>query len=182
MTQDVLWMTEDYFKDNSILNENVDWRVVQPIMILVQDQYIHPILGTNLFDEIANEIYASTTTAANETLLNLYIRKTIIWYVLSELAPALKYRYQNKGLMIKNSENSSAASLEEVQFTKNEYKEKAEWYAERITKFLIENSATYPSYFNGTITGDDIVPNSTNFTSSLFLDDDCDTCKDNLYK
>ena len=84
--------------------------------------------------------------------------------------------------MVKNSENSSAASLEEVQFTKNEYKEKAEWYAERITKFLIENSATYPSYFNGTITGDDIVPNSTNFTSSLFLDDDCDTCKDNLYK
>ena len=64
MTQDVLWMTEDYFKDNSILNENVDWRVIQPIMILVQDQYIHPILGTNLFDEIANEIYATTTTAA----------------------------------------------------------------------------------------------------------------------
>ena len=78
MTQDVLWMSETYFKDNSILNDNVDWKVVQPIMIMVQDQYIHPVLGSDLFDEIADQIYNNNVSALNQTLLNLYIRKCII--------------------------------------------------------------------------------------------------------
>ena len=182
MTQDVLWMTEDYFKDHSVLNENVDWTLVQPIMIMVQDKYIQSILGTNLFDEIANEIQAVSVSNNNETLLNLYVRKCIIWYVLSELAPILKYRFQNKGIMVRNSENSQPASLEEVQDVAARFKNTAEWYGERITDYLKENSDTYTNYYNGTITGDDILPNSTNFTSSLFLDDDCDSCKDNLYK
>ena len=182
MTQDVLWMTEDYFKDHSILNENVDWTLVQPIMIMVQDRYIQSILGTNLFDEIADEIQAVNVSANNETLLNLYVRKCIIWYVLSELAPILKYRFQNKGVMVRNSENSQPANLEEIQDVAARFKNNAEWYGERITDYLKENSDTYINYYNGTITGDDILPNSTNFTSSLFLDDDCDSCKDNLYK
>lgn len=182
MTQDVLWMTEDYFKDHSILNENVDWTLVQPIMIMVQDRYIQSILGTNLFDEIADEIQAVNVSVNNETLLNLYVRKCIIWYVLSELAPILKYRFQNKGVMVRNSENSQPANLEEIQDVAARFKNNAEWYGERITDYLKENSDTYTNYYNGTITGDDILPNSTNFTSSLFLDDDCDSCKDNLYK
>lgn len=184
MTQDVLWMTEDYFKENSILNNNVDWRLVQPILIMVQDQYIHPILGTDFFDEIANEIYNSNVSSDNQTLLNLYIRKCLIYYVLSELAPILKYQYQNKGIMVRNSENSQPASLDEVQAQQSYWKNKAEWQGERITKFLRENASTtkYPNYFAATITGDDILPNSTNFTTSIYLNDDCDECKKNLFK
>lgn len=182
MTQDVLWITEDYIKDNTILNENVDWRLVQPILIMVQDQYIHPVLGTPLFDEIADEIYAGTVSANNQTLLNLYVRKTIMWYLMSELAPILKYRMRNKGVMTSNSENSQPANLEEIQKLQADFKNKAEWYAERTTKFLRENESDYPNYFASTINSDDILPNGQNFTSSLWLDDDCDECKDNLYK
>ncbi len=184
MTQDVLWMTEDYFKDHSILNENVDWTLVQPIMIMVQDRYIQSILGTNLFDEIADEIEAVNVSANNETLLNLYVRKCIIWYVLSELAPILKYRFQNKGVMVRNSENSQPASLEEVQEMYDYWKNKAEWQAERATKFLREEASTtvYADYYAQVVTSDDILPNSTNFTTSIFLDDDRDSCRDNLFK
>ena len=182
MTQDVLWMTETYFKENSILNDNVDWKVVQPIMIMVQDHYIQPILGTDLFDEIADQINTSTTTSANQTLLNLYIRKCIIYYVLSELAPALKYRYHNKGVMVRNSENSQPATLEEIQFEINRWKQKAEWQAQRVTDFLCENNTTYPLYYNGNTTLDTIKPIKNNFTSSLFLDDENFDCKRDYYK
>lgn len=184
MTQDVLWMTEDYLKENSVLNDSVDWRLVQPILIMVQDQYIHPILGTDLFDEIADEIYAGSVSSDNQTLLDLYVRKAIIYYTLSELAPILKYRMQNKGVMVRNSENSQPASWEEVQGQQAYWKQKAEWQSERITKFLRENSSTslYANYFAAVVTGDDILPNSTNFTTSIYLGDNCDECKKNLYK
>lgn len=184
MTQDVLWMTEDYFKENSVLNDNVDWRLVQPIMIMVQDQYIQPILGTDLFDEIADEIYAGSVSSDNQTLLDSYIRKVIIYYVLSELPAVLKYRYQNKGILVRNSENSSAASQEEIQAQTSYWKNKAEWQAERTTKFLreVSTSSLYANYYAATVTGDDILPNSTNFTTSIYLGDDCDECKKNLFK
>jgi hypothetical protein len=182
MTQDVLWITEDYVKDNSILNENVDWRLAQPILILVQDQYIHPILGTALFDEIADEIYAGSVSTNNQTLLDRYIRKVIMWYLMSELVPILKYRMRNKGVMTSNSENSQPASLEEIQKIQNDFKNKAEWYSEMCTKFLRENSSTYTNYFANTVNSDDLVPNGQNFTTTIYLDDDCDECKKNLYK
>ena len=184
MTQDVLWMTEDYFKENSVLNDNVDWRLVQPIMIMVQDQYLHPILGTDLFDTIADEIYAGSVSAENQTLINLYLRKVVLYYTLAELAKVLKYRYNNKGVMVKNSENSQPASLEEVQDMYNYWKQKAEWQSERATKFLRENATTsvYADYYAQVVTSDDILPNSTNFTTSIFLDDNEDSCRDNLFK
>lgn len=183
MTTDVLWMSETYFKDNSILNDNVDWKVVQPIMIMVQDQYIHPILGSDLFDEIAGQINTSTTTSLNQTLLNLYVRKCIIYYVLSELAPALKYRYHNKGVMVRSSENSQGASLEEIQFEISRWKQKAEWQAQRITDYLIENNTDYPLYYNGNNEGDTLKPLKNNFTSSLYLGgDDCGCDPDRKYK
>ena len=183
MTQDVLWMEETYFKDNSILNENVDWRVVQPILILVQDRYILPILGTALFDEIADEIEAASVSTLNETLLNLYLRKAIIWFTLSELAPILKNKYQNKGVMVRNSENSQPADRESIQADQANLKQLGEMYAERATRYLRENESSYPNFFASTINGDDILPNVNNYTSSLYLgDSDCDECKENFYK
>lgn len=184
MTQDVLWMTEDYFKENSVLNDNVDWRLVQPIMIMCQDRYLHPILGTDLFDTIADEIYAGSVSAENQTLLNLYIRKVILYYTIAELGMVLKYRLNNKGVMVKNSENSQPASLEEIQAFQNYWNKNAEWWAERTTKFLRENASTtsYADYYAQVVTSDDILPNTTNFTTSIYLDDNSDSCRDNLFK
>jgi len=182
MTQDVLWMSETYFKDNSIVNDNTDWKIIQPIMIIAQDQQIRPILGTALFDEIADQIYNNTVTAANTTLLNLYLRKTIIYYVLSDLAPALKYRYHNKGVMVRNSENSQPATLEEIQFEISYWKNKAEQQAEFTTKYLVQNNTTFPLYYNGNSDYDDVFPNKTNFRSSLYLGGESgDDCKNPNY-
>lgn len=181
MTTDALWISETYLKDNSIINNNTDFQTLQPVIILCQDQYIHPILGTALFDSIADQITSNTVSASNQTLLNLYIRKTLLWYILHECPPVFKYRFMNKGVMVKNSENSQPADLQEIQFLMNNFKQKAEWYAERITKFLIDNESTYP-LFRSNSDIDQIQPNKTNFTSSLYLGDDCDDCLENLIK
>ena len=181
MTTDALWISETYLKDNSIINDNADFQTLQPIIILCQDQYIHPILGTALFDSIADQITAGSVSAANQTLLNLYVRKALMWYILRESPPIFKYRFMNKGIMVKNSENSQPADLQEIEFLMNSFKQKAEWYAERITKFLIDNESTYTLYRSNTDI-DQIQPNNSNFTSSLYLDDDCDECLKNLIK
>jgi hypothetical protein len=75
----------------------------------------------------------------------------------------------NKGIMVKNSENSAAADLSEIKFLMDKWKNNAEVYAQRTTNFLKANTTTYPLYIANSDC-DDIQPNKNNDTSSLFLE------------
>lgn len=172
-----LIITEKYLKESSIINDNTDMKVITPTIQLVQDIYIHPILGTDLYEEILQQIEDSTedtndaVSAANVELLDKYILPTILWYTLCECTPVFKYRYMNKGIMVKNSDNSSAADLGEIKFLMDKWKNNAELYAQRTTRFLKNNTDDYPLYIENTDCHK-IKPNKTNFTGSLYLDPD----------
>ncbi len=174
-----LFISENYLKQNGVINDNADMKVITPTLFLVQDLYIHPILGTDLFNEIVAEINANTVSTDNQTLLDSYILPTMLWYTLCECTPVFKYRYMNKGVMIKNSENSSAADLTEIQFLMDKWRNNAEAYAQRCTNFLKEEatSSKYANYLQN-MHSDDIKPNNNNYTSGLFLEDfdDCRPC------
>lgn len=171
---DVLIITESYLKDNGVINDNADMSIITPTIILVQDKYIHPILGTDLYNEIESQINDSTegthdaVSSANQTLLDKYVLKCMLWYVLMEATPLFKYRYMNKGVMVKNSENSTAADLTEIQYNMNRWAIDAKMYAERTTRFLDAHTTEYPLYCANTDC-DDIRPNKTNYTSSIYF-------------
>jgi hypothetical protein len=176
-----LIITENYLKQNSIVNDNTDMKIITPTIVLVQDKYIHPMLGSDLFNEIQSQIDASTpgtkdqVSTANQTLLDDYVLPCMLWYVLCECTPVFKYRYMNKGIMVKNSENSSSVDLQEIQFLMDKWKDNAEMYAERCKRFLYQEAVTYPKfYLNPNI--DDIKPNKTNYTAGFHLDNPDDDC------
>lgn len=165
-----LTITERYLKESTIINDNVDAKILQPIILLVQDKYLHPILGTALFNDIKDEIIAESVSTANQTLLDDYVLPLMLWYTLHESTPAFKYRYMNKGVMVKNSDNSSAADLSEIKFLMDRWETNAKMYAERTTKFLKSNTTTYPLYLDNPDC-DDIKPNQTNYRTSIYLGD-----------
>lgn len=167
---DFLTITENYLKENGLINENTEAKVITPIIKLVQKMYLHPILGTALFTEIKDQIIAENVSTANQTLLDDYILDVMLWYCHHEAPAALKYRLMNKGVMVKNSENSAAADLAEIKFIMDRWKNNAEYIAERLTKFLQAHTDDYPKYLENTDC-DQIKPNKSNYTSSLFLDD-----------
>lgn len=168
--RDFITFSENYLKEVSVINDNVDAKTITPIIILVQDKYLHPILGSDLFDEIKEQIQTSTESADNVALLDNYIMPVIHWYVLKESTPAFKYKYMNKGIMVKNSDNSSAADLSEIKFLMDQWDNNAKWYAERLTKFLDNNTDIYPLYCANPDC-DDIQPNKTNYRTSIYLGD-----------
>lgn len=165
---EAIFVTEDYLKKYSIVNDNVDMGVVTPTLLKIQDMYIHPILGTALYEELKTQVDADTVTALNATLLDM-VRKCVLRYLESEAAIIFSYRFMNKGIMKKNSENSQPAELNEINMLMDKFKNEAEWYAERITKYLIENSADYPLYENAGTGVDTINPNNTNYTCDIYL-------------
>ena len=173
----VILLSEQTLKERSIIQDNVDMKVVTPTILDVQEFYIMQILGTSLYNDLLSHVEKNTLTAAYRELLDEYIIRTMIWYWRVELPLVMNYKHFNKSVGVQNAENMTPASLEEIYVLRNEAKNKAEYYAERTTKFLLSNTTIYPLYLNQPgVSIDTIFAKRTNYTSGMFLGGD-DCCK-----
>lgn len=160
----------DSVKELSLIDENVDNKLLIPTLRMVQDIYLQPILGTPLYEDFKTKITADTTLNSYPTykaLLQDYIKPVLIYYMCMRSIFALRYRLMNKGVLVKNSENSSAADSIELKVLKDEFRMTAESYAELLTKYLKENTSTFPLYDDLTETG--MNAKSTNYTTGIDL-------------
>jgi hypothetical protein len=181
MADIVLLISETYLKDATVINDNVEVKVLRSNIRLAQDLYIHPMLGTALYDQICDQVQNSTLTVANETLLDDYIKPSLKYFVLYESGRDVTYKFMNKGLLSKNSENSNAVDPSTLKQIREEYKDKGEWYRQRMIDFILENETDYPEFTSNTRI-DQLRPKKNGFTSPIYLkkkraDDDC--CDDN---
>lgn len=166
----VLFLSEATLKAESILQDNVDMKVVTPTILDVQNFYILPILGTTLYNDLCSKVIAGSLAGADKTLMDDFITPTMIWYCRYELPFNMNYKYFNKAVGVQSADNMTPASLEEIAMVTDRAKNKAEWYAERLTKYLLSNETLYPKYItqeNPNI--DTIYPKRTNYTSGMYL-------------
>jgi len=145
-------------------------KVVAPTIWDVQNFYILPILGTTLYNDLIEKVRTNTLTGNDKNLMDTYITPTMVWYCRQELPLVMNYKYFNKSVGVQNADNMNPASLEEIGFLMNNAKNKAEWYAERLTKYLMSNQTLFPSYLNQINSNiDTIYAKRTNYTSGMAL-------------
>ena len=172
MAAEVLFLSEQTLKDRSVLQDNVDMKVVKPTITDVQKYYILPIMGTQLYNEVINQIRTSTLTVLNTTLLNDYITDVMVWYCRMELPMAMNYKYFNKAVGVQNADNMQPASMQDIERLMDDARNKAQVYAQRMTNYLLANSVQYPLYLNQVNTNvDTIFAKQNNYNSGLVLGD-----------
>jgi len=171
MSANILFISEQTLKDRSLLQDNVDPKLIKPTIKQAQDMFIEPILGTGLYLELQTQINDDDVSVLNATLLNNYITDCLCWYVASEMVMSLGFKLTNKNVLKKTSENSDVPSISELFDVMEYYKNKAEWYAQRITNYLCENNTDYPLYDNPGNGVDTIHPNSTSYSNGFYLGD-----------
>lgn len=164
-----LFITEANLIDNSIINENVSYTQIRPTIVKVQEMRIQPIIGSDLYKEIANQVVSGSVNALNQTLLNDYLQPAIREWLYFELPHVLAFKYMNKGMVRRRSDESEIMDMNEIQRLIDKAKNDAEWYSERITRYLIENRLDYPLFNNPTVAVDTIRPRRNNFTTGLNL-------------
>jgi hypothetical protein len=165
-----LMMGETYLKQMTIINDNVDMKIITPTIEDVQRLYIEDVLGTQLFNQILSQIGSNTVSSANQTLLDSYILPFMKYYVLMEVSPVFKMRYMNKGLMVKSSDNSQPASQEEMLYIMDRWKDNAQKLAQKCTDYLRDNTATYPLFLTN-YRYYESQPNQNNFSSGFYTKD-----------
>jgi hypothetical protein len=169
MSQKALFITEKQLKDASLINENVSMFKLRPTVIMCQEMHIQPIIGSDLYKELQTQIIGNSLTQENETLLADYIQPCLQMWVMMEAPMALGFQFRNKNVERGTDQNSTQASVQELQRLMDNYRNKAEWYSERVTRFLLANTTDYPLFSSPTSNIDTIIPTRRNYTSGMVL-------------
>lgn len=168
MAKDILFVNVEYVRDNSMINGNVDNSVIEPFIKKCQDKYIEPILGTDLLEVMKTKVSGGTVTGAYKTLMDEYIQKTLVEWIVFEGLPFFNYKITNKAVSKKESDNSTASDLDEIKFLRQNVRDTAEYYSQRITNYLIANQSSFPEYTSNN-DSDDIRPNKSSYFNGIYL-------------
>lgn len=168
---EALFVSEQYIKDNTIIDGNVDVKYITNTIADVQRLYILPLLGTALYNELQTQVNAGTLTALNTTLIDSYIADVIRFYVLVEGLDIFHYKVTNKAIMTKNSDNSQPIQQLDVIRLIDKNRNNAEFFAQRLTNYIIANQTSYPLYYAPGSTFDTVIPKRNSYSIGWNLDD-----------
>jgi hypothetical protein len=179
--KNTLFISVSSIKERTGLHANVDDKLVLPEIKTAQDMYIHPLLGSALYERLQNGIDNNNLTADEVALLDNFVTDTLIYYVLSELPTGLSYQFYNKGLVRKTSDNTDQPQMQDLLDISARYRKRAEFYAERMVKFLKQNAAQgkYNLYLNPGSGLDAIHPDNSAYSTTIYLGD-CEGCGSGL--
>ena len=168
----VLFISEDKLKDSTAINLNVDVNLLLPYVRQAQKLYVETKLGTDLNNKLKDLIVAGTVGAvgneAYKTLLDDYIGDMLPNWALYNCIPYLRFKVENGNIYSKTSETGNALSTEEAQHLREEVRNTAEYYTERMIDYICNNNSLFPEY--NTNTGADVNPDDNAYYNGMNLE------------
>jgi len=176
MTNFVYLISTTYLKDNSPINENVDDKLLKSAIKESQEIYIRDIIGSGLYNELQTQAFAGTLSANNTNLLDTYIAPCLKYYTLTESMLPMTFKMLNKSVASRNSENATPVTIDEMTMIERRYRDKAEYYANRLRDYLLANTNIFPLFLNSGSTSDTIFPQDVQVFGGIYLpnNNDCD--------
>ena len=163
------FINEEYLKENTPIDNSVDSKLLRTAMREAQDIYIRDLIGSGIYNDLITQIIGASLTTDYTTLLNEYIAPCMKYYVLYESAHTISFQILNKGISTRNSEHQTPADINSITALMAKWKDRAEYYGERLKKYLQANINLYPKFTNAGATIDTIHPQQTNLYSGFYL-------------
>jgi len=180
----ILMISENRLKEATAINGNVDPDYLLPYCRIAQKKFMERVLGTQLFDKLKDLIEAGTVgdpgNEAYKTLLDDFIADSLTQWAFFECIPFLRYKVQNGNIYSKTSETGNALSQAEAQELRQEVRNTAEFYQDRLISFLCANNSDYPEYSQNSGC-DEICPDTNSFYNNMNLETTLPT-QTNKYK
>ena len=164
----VLFISEEKLKDSTAINLNVDVNLLLPYLRQSQKLYVETKLGTDLTQKLKDEITAGTLAGAYKTLVDDYIGDMLPNWAFYHAIPFLRFKIENGNIYSKSSENGTALSIAEAQHLREEVRNTAEYYTERMIDYVRNNTSSFPEY--NTNSGADVSPDSNAYYAGMNLE------------
>lgn len=160
------FISVQYLRANSIINDNVDANVLLPIIRMAESKYVQQVIGSNLYVKLVTDANANTITGNYQILLEDYIIPVLLQYSVYESVPFMAYKFRNKGIQKQSGDNSEPADLTELTYIRDNVLQTAQFYSERLSKYLINNATLFPEYQSSTT---DLNPNSQSYFNGIHI-------------
>tara|TARA_R100001198_G_C5230445_1_gene209815 strand:- start:1391 stop:1978 length:588 start_codon:yes stop_codon:yes gene_type:complete len=168
----VLFISEQKLKDSTAINLNVDTDLLLPYVRQAQKLYVEPKLGTKLNQKLKDLITAGTIgnvgNEAYKTLLDDYVGDMLPNWAFYHAIPFLRFKIENGNIYSKTSETGTPLSTEESQHLREEIRNTAEYYTERMIEYVTNNQPSFPEY--NTNSGADVSPDRNAYYNGMNLE------------
>lgn len=145
-----LFINEEDLKKITAIDENVEVDELRPFIVQAQDLKLQSILGSQFMQNLMIKIDEGTLNDDEKTLIKYYIQPILANYTVYLAIPNMTFKLLNKAIMQLNSEEGSPVGLDVVQYLRNNYKNTADFYTERLVEYLCEYDELFPAYKNQT--------------------------------
>ena len=168
----VLFISEQKLKDSTAINLNVSTDLLLPYVRQAQKLYVETKLGTDLTQKLKDLITAGTIgnvgNEAYKTLVDDYIGDMLPNWAFYHAVPFLRFKIENGNIYSKTSETGTALSTEEAQHLREEVRNTAEYYTERMIDYVTNNTSSFPEY--STNSGADVSPDRNAYYNGMNLE------------
>ena len=168
--QHTLFISTDRLKKDSALGGSVDDNILLPYILMAQDRYILPVLGTDLTNKLISDIQGSSLAGAYLTLLQTFIQPSLVQYSFATVLPFLRLRMVNNSIVTMSSEQGSSVSHSDLKPLISASIDQAEFYRERLIDYLRGNLTSFPEYSTNQSSEGDVSPTTQNYYAGLNLD------------
>lgn len=144
MSNRILLISEGHLKEQSVIEQNVNPKVLSKTIITIQDLRLRPILGAALYEQVLEAVelkeskQAELTTFQRELIYD-YIQPFIVFSVLADLHVVNNYKMTNKGVLKLNDNAATSLQASELEHAKDYYDNYAAQYKQRLINFLSDN-------------------------------------------
>jgi len=158
-----LFITRNDIIRNTPLQGAVDADALLPFVRTAQEKYILNLTGTVLYNKLQDDVESETPfTGYYLTLVEDYIKPTLIWYSCVEYIPFSATSFKSEGAVKHKSEQSDPVPKIEIDYLTQKAQDNAEYYATRMQDYLIANGTNIPEFFESTGDTTNILPDQSN--------------------
>jgi hypothetical protein len=149
-----LFISRNDIIKNTPLGGAIDADKLIPFLRTAQEKYLLNLLGTILYDKLQSDITSGSVTGDYKTLLEDYVKPTLIWYACTEYIPFSSIDFKSTGAVKHISEQSTSPTKVELDYLNTKALNNADYYATRMQDWLQSTSdkGGIPEYLQ--VTGD----------------------------
>ena len=158
-----LFISRNDIIKNTPLQGAVDADRLLPFVRTAQEKYILNLLGTVLYNKLQDDVESQTPfTGYYQTLMEDYVKPTLIWYACVEFIPFSATQFKSEGAVKYKSEQSEAVGKNEIDYLTQKAQDNAEYYATRMQDYLIAYSTQIPEFLESVGNSTQIYPDQSN--------------------
>lgn len=136
-------INEELFKLHSPVTSNVDIEEFLPYICIAQELYIEPILGEPLLTELKEQVLSNTLTEYNSSLI-VKIAPALSFFTIYQALPFHWATIANKGVTIRESENSKGVDIKDIAQLRRWVKDDADLLKGQLIDYLCKCRTNYP--------------------------------------